>query len=305
MLEVESDGNSPVEILTFSPGDPVRERWLQRTISNTGERLAAMRDQLLDQAHLPRHGLVLDLKAGSGLLTWEALRRVPEGGVYTLARTPRDAEALRQLAERLPEPERPVVLQGELAELRDLLALQGRLQGDALRFDAIIGYNALLNEPDKAGVIALLAALLTAGGRIVVAERIPRHTQRLYQLVDLSALGQDLVQRVQSAEEAIYTDVNDPMVNWDAPALEALFRAAGYQVTSQIERDDTQLQVSQAVITRWFAPGAGDRLSYGQRLASELDADEVTAVREAFTRQLLQQSVPWTGRLLYLVAEKA
>ena len=93
-----------VEMLTFSPDDPGRERWLQRTISGAGERLGKLRDRVLDACRLPRHGLVLDLKAGSGLLTWEALRRVPEGGVYALARSRRDADALRQLAERCPRP---------------------------------------------------------------------------------------------------------------------------------------------------------------------------------------------------------
>ena len=70
-----------VEVLTFSPDDPGRERWLQRTISGAGERLGELRDRVLDACRLQRHGLVLDLNAGSGLLTWEALRRVPEGGV--------------------------------------------------------------------------------------------------------------------------------------------------------------------------------------------------------------------------------
>ena len=41
MLEVEESGIGPMEVLTFSPNDLARERWLQRTISNTGERLAA------------------------------------------------------------------------------------------------------------------------------------------------------------------------------------------------------------------------------------------------------------------------
>jgi len=305
MLEVESHGNSPVEVLTFSPDDPARDRWLQRTISNTGARLATMRDQLLERAHLPRHGLVLDLKAGSGLLTWEALRRVPEGGVYSLARTPRDAEALRQLAEQLSEPERPVVLQGDLLELSDLLHWQAVAQGDALRFNAIVGYNALFDQPEKRAVVELLLTHLTAEGRISLAERIPRHTQRLYQLVDLTELGQSLAAAVEAAEEAIYTEATDPMVNWDAAALEAIFTAAGCQVTSQVEREEGQLQISAAVIDRWFAPATGERLSYGQRLALRLTEQELAQVRKLFERQLLQQSVVWSSRLLYLVATRA
>lgn len=304
MLELESSGNSPIESLTFSPDNPARERWLQRTISNTGERLAVMRDRVLDHTRLPRHALVLDLKAGSGLLTWEALRRVPEGGLYTLARTQRDAEALRQLAERLPEPERPIVLQGDLVELPDLLALQAMVQGDGLCFDAIVGYNALFSEADKAAAVEMLATLLAADGRMCLADRIPRHTQRLYRLVDLTTLAGDLAERIHNAEEAIYTDTTDPLVNWDVADLERIFAQAGFQVTIQVEQEETQFHVSPAVLERWFAPSASDRPSYGERMAAELNRDEIDTIRTQFQDQLLNQTVSWSSQLLYLVAEK-
>ena len=264
-----------------------------------------MRNRVLDEAHLPRHGLVLDLKAGSGLLTWEALRRLPEGGVYSLARNERDAEALRQLATRLPDPERPIVLQGELPEISDLLAWQAAAQNETVRFDALVGYNALFNEPDKQTIVALLATLLTPDGRFSLAERVPRYTQRLYDLVDLSAIDQDLAERVRQAEEAIYTDGDDPMVNWDVADLAQLFRESGFRTTVQVDEESSQLQISAVVIDRWFTPGTGVRPSYGQRLEQLLTPDEVKTVRALFERQLLNQSVAWVGKLLYLVAEQS
>jgi len=304
MLEVEQGGNGPIEVLTFSPEDAARERWLQRTISNTGERLAQVRNQVLDQARIGRHGLVLDLKAGSGLLTWEALRRAPEGGVYTLARNVRDADALRQLAERLPEPERPVVLQGELAELSDLLAWQGAAQGDALHFDAVVGYNALFDQPDKRAAIAQLTALLGAQGIISLADRVPRYTQRLYQLIDLTELGESVAARVVEAEEAIYQQADDPLVNWTEAELVALFQAAGVPVTAVLETDHSQVQMTATVLQRWFAPAPGERPSYGQRLDTYLRSAEINQLRSLFERQLLNQTVPWAGKVLYLYGRR-
>jgi len=143
MLAAE-DEQSAGELLTHSPTDSAKERWLQRTISQAGEQLGTLRDRVLDQARLARHSRVLDLKAGSGLLTWEALRRVPEGGVYTLARAARDGEAIRQQATRLPEVERPIIWEGNLASLGERFAEQ-----PDLRFDAIVGHNALLDSEDK------------------------------------------------------------------------------------------------------------------------------------------------------------
>ena len=306
MIELENSGNAPIDVLTFSPDDPARERWLQRTISNTGERLAQVRDQVLARARLARHSLVLDLKAGTGLLTWEALRRAPEGGVYALARSTRDADALRQLAERLTAIERPIVLQGEIAELPDLLAVREQMtaypsQPSSPQFDAIVGYNALFDQAAKPALLAQLAKLLTPQGHLSLAERIPRHTQRLYQLVDLQELDAAVALRLKQAEEAIYTDPTDPMVNWDVADLVAWATVVGLRVETQIEPDPSQLQISAAVLQRWFAPAAGERPSYGQRLAAHLSQPEVVLVQKLFERQLLNQTVTWTGQVVYLL----
>jgi putative ATPase len=324
MLDAEDEH---IELLTFSPDDPQRERWLQRTISGAGARLGKVRDRVLDACKLPRHGLVLDLKAGSGLLTWEALRRVPEGGVYALARSRRDADALRQLAARLPDPEQPVVLEGPLAELPLFLGLHGVPGGahlqevgtswkygppGGLAFDAIVGYNALLDEADRAGAFALLADLLAPAGVISLAERVPAATQRIYRLVDTKGLNPDLVARWQAAEEAIYAGgVNqgaaqraDPLTSWTAPDLLAAAEAAGLRGELQTEEDVTDMQITTAVIARWFAPAKDGRPSYAKRLAVQLSAEEVAQVQRLCEQQLLGQTVAWRGLTAYLVARR-
>ncbi len=302
MLAVEEDAD---QVLTFSPQDVAKERWLQRTISNTGERLGHVRDRVLDAAQVKRHSLVLDLKAASGLLTWEALRRVPEGGVYALTRTPRDAEALTQQAARLSEIERPIVLTGSLFDLPSLLDTQPpstRSAPPAIRFDALIGYNALLDIADKATAIKILRPLLAENGALSLAERVSRHTQRLYQLVDLTNLDKSLVERIIQAEEAIYNDASDPLVNWDVEDLVKLCEDAGLTVVTQTEEETTELQVTPGVIERWFGPSLTSRPSYGDRLAAHLSASEIKQLRARFEQQLLNQVVSWRGRLVYLTA---
>ena len=299
MLEAENYG-AGMEILTFSPQDSAKERWLQRTISSAGDRLSLLRDRVLTTAGLVRHSLVLDLKAGSGLLTWEALRRVPEGGVYALARSARDADALRQLAARMDEVERPQVLCGAPDDLPALLA-----DVPGLRFDVIVGYNALLDGPDKLAWLRLARGLLAPGGCISLAERIPRHTQRLVDLVDTSSLPADLVERLLQAEEAIYADVADPLVNWDTADLVAMGRAAGLVVDAAEEEESTEVQVTAALLERWFGRSSGGRPSYADHLAARLRVEEIAAVRDLFQRQLLQQVVSWRGRVVYLTATLA
>jgi putative ATPase len=87
-------------------------------------------------------------------------------------------------------------------------------------------------RPDKTAVIAFLPGLLCADGRVVLAESLPRHTQRLYRLVDLQTLPAALAQKLIEAEEAIYADPDDPMVNWDEEMLVEMFEEAGFEAAA-------------------------------------------------------------------------
>ena len=291
------------EILTFAPAEGAHERWLQRTVGETGERLGRIRDRVLDAARLQRHSVVLDLNAGSGLLTWEALRRTPEGGVWALARGRQAGQALRQQAERLPELARPVVLVGEMAELGELLALRDE---GSLRFEAIVGRNALLDQGDKAASLRPLAGWLRPGGWLSLAETIVQRNQRLYALVDLRPLGEELYRRIVAAEEALYADADDPLVNWDAEDLRAALEAAGYEeIALQVETQETERLVSPATLERWFqAKGDEKRPSYAQRLLTHIEPAELDRVREIFQRQLAGQAVAWRTQVLFLSAQR-
>ncbi len=300
MLEAGGAVASP-EVLTFTPAGRERDRWLERAVSGAGDRLAQLRDRVLDAAALQRHHLALDLNAASGLITWEAARRTPEGGVWALAADAQTGEALRRQASRLREVERPVVLIGDPLELPDLLHLRG---DDQVRFDAILGRHLFTQRPDKGPVIEVAAGLLRQGGSLCLAEVIPRHGQLLTALVDLEFLGAELAGRVRAAEEAIYRDAADPMVNWETDDLIAACIAGGLQVQRATEeRERVDRRISQAELDRWFATqGTGGRPSYAEHLLSAVSPAELDQISALYRRQLKDRTVPWESTTLYLVA---
>jgi len=312
MLEGDAEGFGAAEVLTFTGAAArgERDRWLQRAVSGASERLADLREQIFAGVRLQRHSLVLDLNAGSGLLTWEALRRAPEGGAWALARDADEAAALREMAVRLPELERPAVLQGSLAELPELLAARGEGQ---VRFDAIIGRSALAPRPgtgneasalDRNAAARLLAGLLAPGGAISLAEPVPAQAQRLYALVDLAPLGKSLAEKVRSAEEAIYAAPGDPLVNWGADDLRAAFLAAGLaEVAVETRETAAETRVAPSTVARWFTPAPeGQRPSYTQRLAVHLDPEELARVQGLYERSLSGQTVSWRSVTAFLMA---
>ena len=296
---VEGVDYSPLEIMSSSPSDRSTDRWLQRALSQAGGRLALVRSRVFELAQIQRYHVVLDLNAGSGLLTWEALRRTPEGGVYACVLTQKEADALLEQAAALPQLIRPTVLAATLNELPLVLASFA----PSLKFDYIIGRNALLTQPDKATTIKCLVKLLQLDGVLVLAEGIPRHAQRLYHLLERAKLDADLYEKLVAAEETIYTSSSDSMVNWDAADLQAAFEAAQMVVEMTIERSTTQMYITQAVIERWFAPtttSPKERPTYAQHLARFLNVAEIHAVQDIFTRSLLDQTVTWASSTAFI-----
>jgi putative ATPase len=295
---VEGIGVALPEVLTFSPTDSTTDRWLQRTLSQTGERLSQVRDRLFSLSSPQRHHVVLDLNAGSGLLTWEALRLVPEGSVYACTHHAVDAEALQEQALMLPELQRPIIISADLADLPQ------QLQAQPIQFDRLIGRNVLLNEVDKAKRIQALLPWLHPAGTLVLAETVARHTQRLYQLLDSGASGMGskkglkLRQRWIEAEEAIYQNPQDPRVNWDAEMLRSDLEAIGLTVQLQTEQTHTELRITPALLQRWFSPGS-DRPSYADHLAQTLSSAEVETLQTCMAQSLNQRTVHWSSTIAF------
>jgi putative ATPase len=297
---LEGEGRAPVEVLTTSPTDRARERWLERTVSSAGARLGRLRDALFEVAAPQRHHLVLDVAAGSGLLVWEAVRRTPEGQVWAATDDPRHAAALRQQAGRLDALTRPVVLDAA----PDAVVGGVAAQDTAVRFDRIVGRGVFGAVADPGAWLAGVASLLTPSGAIVVAEADRRRAQRLAELVDWSdaaALGA----RVRAAEATLYAGEGDGDTRqdtWHAYAQDANLTVA--TVRDVVVQGDQRIAAE--AVDRWFgtpeAPGA-----YAHALldAGALDPEEVADVARRYRTRFANQVVPWRSAFEVVRLERA
>ncbi|MCA9932087.1 MAG: hypothetical protein KC419_26565, partial [Anaerolineales bacterium] len=263
-----------------------------------------VRDRLFELAGVQRHHLVLDVHAGTGLLTWEAVRQAPEGGVWALTSNQQAGEALRQQAERLPEMERPFILIGSLDELAYLMALRG---DEDVRFDRVLARN--LFTQDASGVAemgGLVKEWLGENGRFCLAQTIPQHGQRLYNLIDWQEIPTAVYDKVRAVEEAIYSDPDSSMTNWDESRLEAGLRSAGFaRVQVQLQPESQQRRITEAHLQRWF--GEADEYaaqpSYAQRLRTAgITENDVNKLATLYRKQLQDQVVSWYVTTAYLIA---
>jgi putative ATPase len=292
---VEGIGVAPMEVMTYGTVDRADERWLQRTLSQVNTQLASVRERIFTFAQLQRHHLVLDLNAATGLLTWEAIRQVPEGGVYACVRNRSDTNALNELTAALPETMRPIVFTASVAQIPAMLASLA----PNVQFDSIIGRNVLASESNKGLAAQILTQLLPHSVKLILAETVPRHTQRFYRLLPSQNLDAQLYERLVLAEEAIYTDASDPMLNWDADDLRHAFASNGHCVQVVLEQYLTPMHISDNFIKRLFTANP-NRPSYADRLAANLTSEEINIIKNLFVRYLLNQSVNWSSTVAFL-----
>ena len=299
---VEANEMGQGEVLTTSPVNKAKDAWLQRTISQSGRNLSHQRDKLFELATIKRHHTVLNLNAGTGLLTWEAVRQAPEGGVWALTAVQKSGDSLRQQAARLPEIERPAILIGETSELDYLLTLREEAN---LQFDRIISRNIVTQDSLPFGEMAqIMREKLLDNGRFCLVQTIPQRGQRLYGLVDWSDQPDGLFEKVRTAEEAIYSDQTDSMVNWDEISLETTLHEAGFadvQLILEVEMEKRQLTAVH--LNRWFdaEKSTGERLTYRQRLTQILSETELAAVEALYRKQLQNQLVSWQTKVAYVL----
>ena len=287
------------EALTHSPEDPQKNQWLVRAAGELSGQLDHVRRRIFEALQLARHHLVFDADAGSGLLTWEAIRRVPEGSVWSLCTDQTAAVGVREMAaQHLDELDRPILLEGPITRAGTLVALQN--EGE-IRFDAIVARNAFGDLADREAAIATLASLLGPGGRISCADTVPRLSQRLTQLVNLDSLGQDLATRVLQAEQDIYTDIENPRVTWEPEDLGAMWSAAGL---SDVEVETETLKAGRQLSTHhlgsWFNPGGEKHRTFASFLLRHLNEAELNQVRSHFEGFLLNKTVEWSTSYVYV-----
>ena len=250
-------------------------------------------------AQLQRHHLVLDLQTKTGLLTWEALRQTPEGGVYACVANTRAAKALSEQAQKLPELSRPIILNADLANLSQVI------KDPELKFDRLIGRNILHSDPDKVATITNLLSWLSDGGAIALAETIRKHTQRLYKLLQPNWIDSQLWHKVKTAEEAIYKNPEDPLVNWDGSSLEQDLATLGLRIQIEEQQHSSSILINSQAIQRWFSPTQADqRPTYRLHLEKFLSPAEVKTLKDVFNKYLCNQTVIWTSVVAYiLIAE--
>ncbi|MBO4528857.1 MAG: AAA family ATPase [Victivallales bacterium] len=285
---------APPEILTFSPTDKNTEKWLARAADNLAPQLATIRERLFAMYTVQRHDLVLDLTSDAGAFLWEAVRKAPEGGVWGVVKNQQNADILLEQANNLNSLRRPNLLVSNAETLAETFE---KSEWKDVRFDFIIGRNFIANASDKQAAVQNIVKLMNeTDGNVALAENIARHTQRLAAL--LQDHGQEWLPRIRKAEDDIYANPDDPLVNWDEKTLASYFENAGRSIKNiELQSFTREIIISSAQLQHWFdnAPG-----SFRSRLLKLCTEDDVDNFFNAVRTELLNHKVQWTTQVAFL-----
>jgi putative ATPase len=297
LVESNAERSWP-EALTFGPTDSRQDQWLQRATGVLGEQLGEVRDRLFKLLSPQRHHILLDLNASTGLLTWEAVRSVPEGGVFSCVRNQKDYDALIEQSEMLSELIRPKAVKIQQHNWLDALTQQHQKDASSpLVFEGMIGRNVLMALGDKRSAIAQFKKLLSARGTLVLAEPVPARGQRLSDFLALPMLGENLFQQFIDAESKLFQNPEDVLVNWDIPNLQQDFEAAGLTCEIELVTFQTSLEVTSTLLAQWL----GENSQYDKYFkAHGMSATDISDIQRCFDQQIKNKTVMWRRVIAFI-----
>jgi putative ATPase len=272
-------------------------QWMQRTLD--GNMLVEVRDRIFELAAPKRDSLVLDLHARTGLLTFEAMRRSPDGSVWSLAHDASELETVTKLSSQHELLARPTVIISSMSTFEKDIA---KAAGGTVSFDVVCGRAVLAADPDKAGLVKRLCALLAPSGRMVLSETVHGQGQRLSALLPTSPQLKQAAEGLAAAEEALFSDPADPLVNWTPGSLEKQLAAAGCRgVRIQTMTSAPKRRITPDLVEHWFRPSKkGERKSLGVRLTEELGEKSASDLKKQIHTQFDNRDMVWKTTVAFI-----
>ena len=289
------------EVLTSSPRNDPRDRWLSRLIERRSDTLQEIRTQVFELAQPASHHAILDLNADHGLLLWEAVRSVPEGRVVGVVHD--RVEALEIQAEGLQETERPELIDLDRASSNAITAAIAHSEnGEASRFERIVGYNLFTRIGEDRALLSSAGRLVTPEGRVILAELLPRNGQLLADLSVLAGLSETDREMLKQAEIAVRNSEAIVEYRWDADSIVETMSDAGFTIRSQIERQYTEERiVTPSDIESWLGDARGSR--YGREIGGIIGNRVLADLRSTIIELLDGSPISWRKSVLFLLAD--
>jgi putative ATPase len=299
-VEVSRRREAMVEAMLENEDAPSTAAWIQRTADSTGSMLAAVRDKLLGLAQLTPESLVLDVFCRTGLIALEAARRVSDGAVWTACHDDAGFASVKAFSREFDILHQPQSLR---TSWDTLVADVYAHAGSTIKYDTIVGRNALCCQADKLNIVKNIVPLLAKKSRMVLAETVFSQGQRIAGL--MRYLPPELKAAVEAAEEAFFTNPDDAYVNWTAASLAAeIGTLKGLKVAVSEEVYNGRRRITTQELTNWFRDEEAPRPSLGHYLVKTIGIDGLNTLLQFGLEQLANRETSWKTTVAYFVVTR-
>jgi putative ATPase len=239
-----------LENLSFSPGDKERDAWMRRTKGSSSRFLEEMRKRMFAPLKIERHHKFLIWRENSGLLLWEAWRRVPEGGVCAWFPESRNLELCEHFTRSLPESERPIFFGGSPdTALEDLQTIKDSCE----HFETIMirDWISRLSVKEREAEWEILKQLISPGGVLCISEALPAMGSRLSDFLPNAAENLDDWESIKEAEDTVYREAY-PCVESEETVIALIKDMGASDSTVEIMNSSEDRILSREQLNNWF-----------------------------------------------------
>ncbi|MCH2298135.1 MAG: AAA family ATPase [SAR324 cluster bacterium] len=273
--------------------------WENRTLGDSGELHAAVRERLIRMAEPEKNHLCLVLNGGDGLLLGEMLRKVSDETVYGLVENENQKQVLEKFHQGSRETGRMILAVSDLEGGPSVFGVPD------LRFERMIGRNFLQGIAQPWESLEKLEEFLGEHSRIALAETLPSKAQRISGLLEEGTIDVELYQAWEEAETMLYEDPSNPKLGWNDEELKERLEESNWHVRSwQLQNFETPTRISLEHLDSWFSEG-GTSPSYGERLQQKIGSEKLIAIHQALRSQVGNRVVPWKSCWLFFCISRS
>jgi len=289
MIEKNSD-----EVLTYSPGDKTRDRWVNRISSGQGLLLQELRDRVFEKLKIQRHETVLIGEERSGLFLWEAFRKAPEGLVCGLIPDSREFALTEHYSQTLPENERPFIYNEELPAFQpDVYE-----ETEGVSFDCIAARDIFRKDRVCLDVLQAVYNNLNDEGRFSIAEFNPSGGTKLSFFLN-GKIDESIQIELMKLEEDLYHNTGFNRKDEIVAALNKI--PFSNQNTEEILISEQRV-IQPDQLDRWLNTESEN--SYGFKIKENLGSNTYKIIGDILKSTLSGATIDWKKSYIFIYGEK-
>lgn len=286
--------NNHDEVLTYSPGDKTRDKWVNRVTSGRGLLLHEIREQVFNLLRIKRHERVLIGEEKSGLFLWEAFRKAPEGLVCGLIPDEREFALTEHYSQTLPENERPFIYNKNLLDFN----CSNQPETEGVLFDCTAARDIIGIENDCTDILGAMHSNLVKGGRLAIAEQNRSGGTKLSEFLK-DSIEYEILEKIRDIETKLYFCKGYNRTKEIETALKNLSFSSISVIVKTIGEKRTILPTQ---LNKWLSPEVKN--SYGSLINEELGESTLELIKSKLNSALSGKVIEWEKSWIFIYGEK-